>query len=100
MEQAFSAVREDDSLEQFVNEAEIDAFCDQIVGAWNDAHQGVSPLELLKEAILDAEKDGTIKDFIQDMLSQDDCILVGLFGQENVADTVQLSYEEIIKLLE
>ena len=38
MEQAFSTVREDDSLEQFVNEAEIDAFCDQIVGAWNDAH--------------------------------------------------------------
>ena len=38
MEKAYNDVREDDSLDQFVKEEEIYAFCDRIVSAWNDAH--------------------------------------------------------------
>ena len=34
-----------------LGEDEIDAFCDQVVGAWQSANQEISTVDLLKDAI-------------------------------------------------
>ena len=58
--------QEDDS--NLISEEGIDEFCDQLVGAWQEATQEVLTINLLRDAINQAKTDGSLNTFLRSML--------------------------------
>ena len=83
-----------------LGEDDISAFCDQIVGAWTEANQQISTVDLLKDAIHQAREDGRIKQFISELAMQDEVILVGVHLVDPPPKQVSLTVEEVGRLIQ
>ncbi len=78
---------------------EINAFCDHVVGAWTEANEEVSTIELLKEALDQAKAEGKIKEFARDMLQNDEVLLVGVYKVEPPPTKELVQLDDLVKLL-